>query len=371
MRHVAFPAIRAGEALNQVRHAKLVHPRNGAQLRAFRIDTVDAAFIIARAEVRPGLQLFRKIFGMLDDAAVDVGDVQRAVGAGLEHGGTKPVVARSEEFAVLFIGRAMAGERDTIGFQNFTMHNVLCRLADENAGGKIGAEQGIAIRRCAVRGSQIAGRVRPIESLLRPADGEDARGVRIVGQDPPRRGHREIGIAREIMLRQEVVPQPGRIFIAEPVPPIVAMTAELGLPFDQFKFSCVRLEPQIMPAEIGRLTGQHGSNGATAAAVGGIHPVVQAVFEAIDPMLLVAFIETDEERLAHICPAVGVGVLGVENLRRSADEHSFAPGHDSIGEIHILQKHGRLVEAPVAIGVFEIFDDASRFVAVDPGRGPG
>ena len=85
-------------------------------------------------------------------------------------------------------------------------------------------------------------------------------------------------------------------------------------------------------------------------------------------MLLVAFVESDEERLAHIRLAVGVGVLGVENLRRSADEHAFTPDHDAIREIHILQKHSRFVVAAVPIGVFQILDDASRFVAADPGR---
>src|SRR6185369_7714954 len=109
-----------------------------------------------------------------------VGDVKSAVGTDLEHGGTKPVVARCEEFAVLFIGCAMAGERDAIALQDFTMNNVLRRLTDENAADKIGAEQRVAIRRSAVRRSQTAGRFRPIESPLRPADGKDARRVRIV-----------------------------------------------------------------------------------------------------------------------------------------------------------------------------------------------
>ena len=204
--HVAFPAIGTCEALNQVRRAKLVQPRNAAQLRALRIDAVNATLVIARPEVRPSLQLLRKILRMLDDATVDVGNVKSAVGAGLEHGGAKPVVARREKFAVLFIGCATAGEGGAIGFQNFTMHNILGRLTDKNAGGKIGSEQGVAIRCSAVRRSQTAGCVRPVESLLRPADGENARRVRIVRQDPAHRGHRQIGIARQILLRQEVVP---------------------------------------------------------------------------------------------------------------------------------------------------------------------
>src|ERR1051326_348840 len=120
---------------------------------------------------------------MLDDAAVDGGDVERAVGAGAEHGGTKPVVARGEELAVLFVCGAVAGESDAVRFQDFAVNHVLRRLADKDTGGKSRTEQPVAIRRGAVGGSQIVGCLRPVEALLRPADGKDACRVRIVGQD--------------------------------------------------------------------------------------------------------------------------------------------------------------------------------------------
>ena len=123
-----------------------------------------------------------------------------------------------------------------------------------------------------------------------------------------------------------------------------------------------------MSAQVGRLAGQHGSNRAAAAAIGCIHPVVESIFKTVHSMLLVAFVESDEERLAHIRLAIGVGVLGVENLRRSADEHAFTPDHDAIREIHIFQKHSCFVIAAIPIGVFQILDDASRFVAAHLGR---
>ena len=77
---------------------------------------------------------------MLDNQAIDVGDVKRAVRPRPEHGGPEPVVTRSEKLAVLFVRRATALEGDAIGFENFTMDHILGRFADEDAGLEIDAE---------------------------------------------------------------------------------------------------------------------------------------------------------------------------------------------------------------------------------------
>src|SRR5205814_5140880 len=118
------------EALDEIGYVKLVQAWNRPQRRALRIDAVDAAFIVAGAEVRTRLELFGEILGMFDDAAIDVGNVQGAVRAGLEHRRPEPVVARAEKFAALFVRRPMAGEGDAVGFENFTMDDVLRRFAD-------------------------------------------------------------------------------------------------------------------------------------------------------------------------------------------------------------------------------------------------
>src|SRR5205814_10151948 len=62
------------------------------------------------------------------------------------------------------------------------------------------------------------------------------------------------------------------------------------------------------------------SDGAAAAAVGCVDPVVEPVFEAVDPMLLISLVEADQDRFAHVGPAITVGVFRVKNLRRGADE---------------------------------------------------
>ena len=70
-------------------------------------------------------------------------------------------------------------------------------------------------------------------------------------------------------------------------------------------------------------------------------------------MLLVALSETGEERLAHVGFAVAVGVFGIKDLRRSADDHAVAPWHDASRKIHSFQKDSRFVVAAIAISIFQ------------------
>src|SRR5439155_21224994 len=100
------------------------------------------------------------------------------------------------------------------------------------------------------------------------------------------------------MFRQEIVPEPGGIFVAEPVAPIVAMPAKLCLALDQFELTGVGLETKLVAAEIRCFAGRHRLDGSTAAAVGRVNPVVQAVFKAVNAVLLIGVVETDGNRFS-------------------------------------------------------------------------
>src|SRR5438128_11693793 len=157
------------------------------------------------------------------------------------------------------------------------------------------------------------------------------------------------------MRRQEVVPEQGRVFVAEPVVPVVTMTAELRLALDDLKRAGVGLEAEIVAAEVRRLSRQLGTDVPAAAAVGGINPIVEPVFKTVDPMLLISWIETSDDRFAQIGPAIAVGVFGIKNFRRGADEHAFAPDHDAVRERDVRQKHSRFSVTAVTIGVLQVF----------------
>ena len=81
------------------------------------------------------------------------------------------------------------------------------------------------------------------------------------------------------------------------------------------------------------------ANLAAAVAIGAIEPVIEAILEAIGAMLLIAFNEAREKRFTNVRFAVAIGVLGVKNFGRSADDDSFSPRNDSIRKIQAIEEH--------------------------------
>ncbi len=77
---------------------------------------------------------------MFDDQTVHIGNVKSAIGTGLQHGRTEPVVAGGKKLRLLLLWRPAALERDPIAFQQLTMDQVMDRLTDKNAVRKIWPE---------------------------------------------------------------------------------------------------------------------------------------------------------------------------------------------------------------------------------------
>src|SRR3954447_26723459 len=122
------------------------------------------------------------------------------------------------------------------------------------------------------------------------------------------------------------MPEPGRVVVSEPVAPIVAVTPKLRLARDCIDERFIGTDPKIVPAKIyGRscrpLAGR--THGPATVAIGPVEPVIEAVFETVGTMLLVAFGKAIEERLAHIRLSISISILRIEDLGRSADDHAF------------------------------------------------
>ena len=111
---------------------------------------------------------------MFDEEPIHVHHPQRAVGTSADLHRAKPVVSRGEELGVLFIGRTLAGEGDTLGFKHFAMHQVVDRLADEGVAVISCAEEFIAIDAKPARGGDVVQLVGFVEALQSAADGENA-----------------------------------------------------------------------------------------------------------------------------------------------------------------------------------------------------
>src|SRR4026209_707374 len=72
----------------------------------------------------------------------------------------------------------------------------------------------------------------------------------LVCRDLLRRLDRQLRIPREETFRQNVMPQPRRIVVPEPIPPVIPVPPILRLPFDRLERSMIRAEPYVVPADI-------------------------------------------------------------------------------------------------------------------------
>src|SRR5439155_16210616 len=258
-----------------------------------------------------------------------------------------------------------------IGFKDLTVYNIVGRLAGEHAVGKIGSEEFIAIGHGAVCGSDLTNRFRPIKTLLRMADCENARRFRIIGKNPPCALPFGWRIVAEKFNRHKVMPEPGRIIVSEPVSPIITMPAKLSLARDQLEVTSIRIKTQIIAAQVSRRrknsvaafwqcaahTRADVGDDATAIAIGGVNPAIQTIIETVNSMLLIALPEARQQRVLRISFPIAIGVFGVKNFRSGAHNHSIAPGHNAVGKIDAFKKHSCLVVATVTVGIFQILDD--------------
>jgi hypothetical protein len=83
---------------------------------------------------------------MLKDEPVEVDYVQASIRPGACLCEAAPVVLGREEFAFRLSRSTMAREGDAVGFEDFTMHEIVGGLADEKAIGEVRTEQRVAIR---------------------------------------------------------------------------------------------------------------------------------------------------------------------------------------------------------------------------------
>ena len=85
------------------------------------------------------------------------------------------------------------------------------------------------------------------------------------------------------MIFERVMPEPGRIVVAEPISPIVAMPAVLRWPDSASNSPVSGRKRKSRPLMLTPLTF------AAAVAVGAVDPAVESPLETIHAVLLVAF----------------------------------------------------------------------------------
>ena len=180
---------------------------------------------------------------MLEDEAVHVGDVQRPVGSHAQSRGSKPVVRAGQKFGTLFSGGPLAVQGAASGAEHFLMDDVVDRFANEDRVRVGRPEQVIAVR----SGTAPTGHMIQRPRLVGPDQGRGGREgpgrIFALGQHLAHPLHCHLRISAEVVLGHRDLPQPGGVVVAEPVTPIIATTAELGLGRDGLHLAGVRIHP--------------------------------------------------------------------------------------------------------------------------------
>src|SRR5260221_13964977 len=98
-------------------------------------------------------------------------------------------------------------------------------------------------------------------------------------------------VAAQVMIGQDEMIHRIAVVAAESFAPIVEAGAVLGLPSLDFDFAGLGPDAEIAAGDIDFLTGFHRTNDAAAVAIGAVNPIIQAVGQSIQAMLLIAFAE--------------------------------------------------------------------------------
>ena len=180
---------------------------------------------------------------MLEDETVHVGNIQRSVGAYPQGRGPEPVISAGQEFGMLFSGGSLAVQGAAPSTEHFLMDHVVDRLANKDRVRVSRPEQVIAVRSGAAPTGHMIQRPRLVGSDQGRGGREGPGRIFALGQHLAHPLHRHLRISAEIMLGQGHLPQPAGVVVAEPVTPIIATTAELGLGRDGLHLAGVRIHP--------------------------------------------------------------------------------------------------------------------------------
>ena len=282
---------------------------------------------------------------VLDEKAIHVHDVERAVRAGARLHGAEPQVRAGEKFRRLFIVRSRAREGDAIGHEHFAMHEIMHGLAGESIPPQRVAEQRVAVNAEAASRSDAPRRGGIVEALDAAADREDAIRVGIRGDVDARRRRGDLRVSPRVVFGKREVEKRATVFATEPVAPIVAHAPVLREPGDGLERAGVRVHAEVVTANI------HAADDSAEQTICAVNPIIQAEREAVDARLVVVGHEAGEEFFHHVGASVAIGVFGVNDVWRSADERPFFPRHHARWEREPVEKNGGLVETPVAVRV--------------------
>ena len=352
---IAVPAAWIRQGVDERRRRGLGQRRDATAARRVVDDSVDPSMPCRRFEL-PRQNLIPQVFGhvraMLDDPAIHVDQVQRAVRGVREKDRAEALVGRRQELRVL-VGLARRQPRAVIADDN-PAHEVAGGLDDEDVAVEIRRERVAAvdrrrgyggIRRQRTVGAQHAVLIPTVHarSLARRPDGHDLvlrAAERFVASARPHQAR-----VPQVVRRGHDVDVQHRL-VRVPVDASRVVLRKAPLPARQrlADFERSVLQPQI---RIGLRR---------------VDPVVERPEQAVGVVLDVRIAPAEGVRhaLFRVGAKIAVGVAREPEVRRLGDEDAVLEDLDRPRQHETVEEHRLLVHPPVVVRILEDTDAAGR-----------
>ena len=326
---------------------------------ALRHHAPDAAVVFALAHVVGFDELLGEEAGVVDPAAVDVADVDRAVGAGGEVHGAAPFVAAAEELRA--VADAGGFEGCTVGFDFVAGDELAGGIGDEDVVFELGHQVAAIDAEAAARGVRSSvgigggvGDLQRIDAGVSAGRGDVFMHLRdasmripqhdLVGHD----GEHERVAVRAVEVMAVVVERAAVLAFAAGGRDL----AGLGVPFE------------IGAGDADDLRGRIGGiNLAGIEAVVEMHTAIRPPTRGADLELAVFRIEAADEGLDEVGFVVAVGVFEEEDLAASGGDEAAVVGEQALHVVHVVGKGHGLVHAAVAVLIGEELDAGEPGIA--------
>lgn len=283
-------------------------------------------------------------FDVGDDAVVEVGDVEGAVGAELDVDGAEPGVAGLEEVRHFDGDFGGAVEGDAVAV---------------DAAGDDVAEEEIALE------------VRWPEGVFAGDEAGDGGGAVVVVEHWGGVAEAVVGLAEDgVEAAVDILVDGHGVAIGgeEIAEGVEAETEDVGLAVAEFfDAGAVRAEAEGAAAHGEGLAAAAAEGGLIADALAGVDPAVEAAAEIIDHVVGIVDGEGAEDAFLVVSAAVAVGVREVDDVGSGENEGALAVGGDGIGEREAVGEE--VVGGGGAVGL-ELGEDADG-VARSFGWGEG
>ena len=313
-------------------------------------DAVNAPHLFTGAQIQALGDVGRNPLRMLQDEAIHVHNVQRAIGSGARHAWAEPVVGTGDELAARVLRMAVAGDRQPGVIEHLTMHEIVRRFTNEQ-------EFFMPVmpwdRRAA--GGQGVGRAGPVETAQRRTDG--IHGLLVI-EGGAHGLHHALRMFFQIAHRQVIVPADDAVVVAEPVAIIIPPLAILAASGLDLKLTGHGMKAEVIGGELDLFSCFLHHDVAAAVAVGTVEPAVESPAETIDEMLRIAGGETGEPCFTLIALAIAIRVFGIKNIRNAGDKDSAFPEGEPGRVLEAIEKERGLVINGVAIGILKDLDAA-------------